>query len=391
MSCRIKRIVSVYSMALGLLAAWPCELLAQTNIAKTASPSNRYLLIVETSRSMQRRADGAFQVLDDLLGSGMRGQLRRGDTLGLWTFNADLYAGRFPLQQWTPETKGKVTENVLGFLQAQKYEKSARIKKVLPTMQQIIRSSEFITVVLVTEGGEDIQGTPFDQRINEAYKQWREQQAKVQMPLVTVLRAERGQIVDCSVSPAPFGVELPPLPPALIAAQTVETNPAPASRTVSPPMAPPLIIRGKKPEPAGVEATAPAAGTSKTNAVPDASASPATKPVMTPVTQPEVAPSASSNSPAALTAASDAAMTSPATNQLASQPTGTNAAVPAPSVEAAVAIPPAPPASRNNVWLAGFILAGAVAGATVLLLRLRRTRSGRGASFITRSLDRENK
>src|SRR5881396_2162018 len=55
---------------------------SQTN---PTSPSNRYLFIVETSRSMQRRSDGMLAAVQQLLNSGIGGQLKRGDTLGIWT------------------------------------------------------------------------------------------------------------------------------------------------------------------------------------------------------------------------------------------------------------------------------------------------------------------
>src|SRR5689334_23147318 len=52
--------------------------------AEAALSSNRYLFVVETSRSMQKRTEGVSKALVDFVGSGMRGQLQQGDTLGLW-------------------------------------------------------------------------------------------------------------------------------------------------------------------------------------------------------------------------------------------------------------------------------------------------------------------
>ena len=62
-----------------VMALTPRPLLAQAATAKAPLPSNRYLLVVETSRSMQRRADGVVQTAQDLLMSGLGGQLRRGE------------------------------------------------------------------------------------------------------------------------------------------------------------------------------------------------------------------------------------------------------------------------------------------------------------------------
>ena len=74
----------------------PCPLRAQTNAAKAAPPSERCLLIVETSKSMQRRTDAVLEAVQDLLASRLNGQFRDGDTLGVWTFNEDLSRGPFP-------------------------------------------------------------------------------------------------------------------------------------------------------------------------------------------------------------------------------------------------------------------------------------------------------
>ena len=109
------------------------------NPEKPALLSNRFLLIIETSRSMQRRADGALQAVKELLDSGMKGQLRAGDTLGLWTFNDELYAGEFPLQRWSPETQKAITTRALTFLREQKFEKQSSLEKVYPTLKQVIQ------------------------------------------------------------------------------------------------------------------------------------------------------------------------------------------------------------------------------------------------------------
>ena len=46
---------------------------AQTNSPAVAGPSNRYLLIIDTSGGMKSRADGTLKATQDLLASGMGG------------------------------------------------------------------------------------------------------------------------------------------------------------------------------------------------------------------------------------------------------------------------------------------------------------------------------
>jgi hypothetical protein len=228
------------------------NLLAQTAPPKPAL-SNRYLFIVETSRSMQRRETGIYKAVQDLLLTGMGGQLRWGDTLGIWTFNADLHnadphAAQFPLQQWSPDDARGIARRVITFLHEQKFEKSARLDKVIPVMNRVIGSSDFITVILIASGSENIHGTAFDDKINTLYKSWRAEQDKAAMPIITVLRAKSGKLTDFSVNPTPWPVELPPLPAALLAAEVETPKPAPPPKQEARPPLPPIIIVGKKPE-----------------------------------------------------------------------------------------------------------------------------------------------
>ncbi|HWX19070.1 MAG TPA: hypothetical protein VN578_04085, partial [Candidatus Binatia bacterium] len=162
---------------------------------------------------MKRRAHGVVESVQNLLGSSLKNQLRPGDTLGVWTYNERLYAGQFPLEQWTPETQPKVAVRLLGFLQDLTYEKKASFDKVVPELERVIRESEYITVILLSSGEEKMKGTPFDDRINAAYKQWQQESQKATGPLVTVLRAKAGKFTDWLVTPASWPPELPPLAP----------------------------------------------------------------------------------------------------------------------------------------------------------------------------------
>src|SRR5579885_2771686 len=94
------RLVFAVGLSRLWLMLWVCPLLAlaQTNDPAPAYAPNRFLLIVETSHPMQRRVQPLLQTIRELLGSNLAGQGRRGDTLGVWTFNEELYTGLLPLQ-----------------------------------------------------------------------------------------------------------------------------------------------------------------------------------------------------------------------------------------------------------------------------------------------------
>jgi hypothetical protein len=181
-----------------IAALTPGPLLAQAGTAIVAPRANRCLLVVETSRAMQRQSEGVLQIVRDMLRSGLSGQLRGGDTLGVWTYNDGLYAGRFPLQTWSPEAQKDITQRVLTFLKDQKYEQQASLDKVLPALSRLVKDSPLITVILISSPDEKLRRTRSEYPIHQAYEnqKWREEQEKTLMPLVTIFRAQGGQLGD---------------------------------------------------------------------------------------------------------------------------------------------------------------------------------------------------
>ena len=250
-----------------LTALTSSPLRAQTNAVKGTPSAQRWLLIVETSRSMQRRSEAVLQTVQDLLTSGMAGQLRPGDTLGVWTFGDDLYAGRFALQTWSPEAQEDIASRTLSFLKDQKYGKQANFDKVLPALNQVMKDSRLLTVVLVSSGDQKMRGTLFDAQINEFWQKWHAPQQKARMPFVTVLRAKAGQFAEYALNTPPWPTQMPRLSQETQTAEAIPQKPLEAPHNPAPRAAPPLIISGKKsqsekapppkPEPTVVKTNAP--------------------------------------------------------------------------------------------------------------------------------------
>lgn len=413
-----------------------------------ARSSNRYLLVFETSNAMQRRLPATLEAVGALLGGGFRGQLRDGDTVGVWTFNETLETGRLPLQHWSSVASGEVTREILAFLKSQKHRGGARFDLVRPGLEQVIQASELITVVLFTSGQEAMAGTPFDQKINEVYAAWREVQQRERKPFVTVLRARQGKIVFGSASPAPWPVEIPPLP-APKPAKTVHAEPPKAEPPKPVVVGPPLIVTGRKPPVQETTTPAPtptpvpsqAPGQSVTN--PPVKAAPETpSPLAAPATTQSDTVPAPAPSPTVISSPAQPAPTpAPATTPTAEAPAAAPAPAPVPVPEAkpvtapppaapppapvAPAVPPGPAAaptepptpmaatvtqtgppepdqagpavavaapgggSRTAARLLIPALILLAAALLVALWWLRRSRRGAGASLITRSLDRK--
>jgi len=338
---------------------WPALLVAQTNdLSAPRYPPNRYLLVVETSRAMLHRSDQMAQTIQELLGSALARQARRGDSLGVWTFNEDLYTGVLPLQEWKPEQQKPITERVVGFLRAQKFEKKSKLDKVLLPLSRLVRNLPFLTVILVCVGDEEVHGTPYDQRINDFFQTWRQQQLDARTPFVVVLRAQGGRFVDCSMNPAPWPVELPALPKELFVAR-----PAPQPATAAPqnrpaPVVPPLIIIGKKHEPAPVITNVasadakPSAGLPITNNLAPQSLSNAQTTLVeqsAPPAQASAAQTGETSKPIAIASSTPAVAPIPspttAASQVAQQPVAAPAAPKLPSAEPIAPAPTAPAVS----------------------------------------------
>jgi hypothetical protein len=222
-----------------------------------------------------------LKTVQELLKSGLDGQLREGDTLGVWTYNATLYAGRLPLQRWSPAQQKAITSRVVSFLKSQKLELLPVLDTVLPALDSVIRNSQQITVILVTAGDGAIQGTPCDHQINAFWDIGREKQQKAKMPFVVVFRAWEGVIKDCSLTLAPDPVKIPALspqpqitatPPAPLLAGTVPRPETPAPQTQDLSAKKPKPLQPPKAEEASV-IRPPSLTTAATNEPPAAQAS----------------------------------------------------------------------------------------------------------------------
>ena len=195
---------------------------------------------------MRRYAEGTRVALQKLFLSGMNGQLHEGDTIGIWTFNEDLYSGRYPLQLWKEKSQKSLAAGIDGFLQHQSFEKQSHLEKVMPTLFRLVKESEKITIVLVSNGDAKMVGTPFDRNINQIYESSRDALEKLHDPFLTVLRAQRGAWIGYSVTWSPWPVEFPRFLPE---PQKPVELPMAEVKMESKPEPKPLIVIGKKPEP----------------------------------------------------------------------------------------------------------------------------------------------
>jgi len=146
------KLPAISFIALLCLALLAPVVLGQTGSApakaNTAPSGNRFLFIVDTSASMKSSSEEVFQVVDDVIRSSASGQMHPGDTLGVWTFNRELYPGVMPLQTWATEDKNEIALRTLEFLKQQHYGKESKLDEALGGMLAVIKGSDIITVFI---------------------------------------------------------------------------------------------------------------------------------------------------------------------------------------------------------------------------------------------------
>ncbi len=190
------RAIAPSILAALFLTALPC----QADAPRTPTQrENRFLFIVDTSAAMRGYSNAVVQGVLQLLQSDMKGEFRQGDTIGLWTYNDKLHTG-FPMQVWSKADKDSIVESIAAWLAAGRAEKRAHLEKVMPALSQLIKNSERLTVILISDGTGLIQGTPFDKDINALRKKYGRELRAAGVPFVVVLVARDGAVFDYTIN-----------------------------------------------------------------------------------------------------------------------------------------------------------------------------------------------
>ncbi|HWD20249.1 MAG TPA: hypothetical protein VHB20_13325 [Verrucomicrobiae bacterium] len=375
---------------------------------------NRFLLVIDTASAMRRCSNGVMQAVTELFQSNMKGELREGDTIGLWTYSDHLQT-EFPMQVWKEGRNNAIRDSIVNYLGEVPYEKRAHLDKVFPIVHQVIASSRRMTVIFIFDGTEPIAGTPFDSDINALHKKFGPEFRAQHVPFVTVLASRSGNIFDYTVN-TPGSIAIPhtalPPKPAETNAPPVAAAPAPAP---SEPVAPPaphkhLEIVMSGPLAAAAHTNAPAVVAPAAEPVPAPVAAPpapviaAVAPPPAPVVAPEpkIAPPTVPNAvtPVATAAPPPVAspiITPPAPAPVAEvrpapapTPTPEPVVIPARAPAAAIPAPAAPERRLGAQEIALFIIAFSLLAIALALIwfLLRRGRQSGSRSLISESMDR---
>ncbi len=357
---------------LWLAFASPSILAAATPYPAAEPDGERFLFILDMSEDMERLQATSENALYELIGTGVNGHMRTGDTFGLWTFNKETQAGQFSMKIWDHRRAIQQATVAAAFVSGLNYEKTSNIKDVTVKLRSIAHSVSNVNALIITDGGTPMRGTPFDKEINAAYKSRKSERRTSKRPFVTTLIIRDGWIIGQSVAIAGERIALPDRRP------------------------PPSFVQPAAPQKAVVPAAVSTNSIIVTRATPVVSApviaqTPAPAPASEPPPQPLSAPkkvmviTSKTNSPEALpapmvaNAKSEAPASAPATPITAAPPAPPQPSPPAKVLEVAsqasllAATPPArtpsaPPSAQSVAPVARPAAASVIDGAIATLL-----------------------
>lgn len=360
--------------------------IAATNATPKLQPE-RWLLVVDTADKMSPRAQAVRGVIGEMLASGINGQLNAGDQIGIWTFDKELRAGIAPLQTWNPGQSNMIAGRTARFIGDLKFKGKSELNSLVPELKRVVKESRRLTVLVFSDASHTISGTPYDAELNAAYEAHRAEQSATRMPLVTVIRSERGKLIGQSVSFAPW-LDYPKFTP--------DPVPKPVEKTKAPEPRKSIIIGG---EPKPTQPVTPTSNelivsTAQPAVEIPATSNPQTKPVEVPAPQPVTAavipPATLANNVAATTTSPRVVETTTPTS--APQPEAT---ISEPAAVAPAATSPGPIQDDGGFlsrkWLLILGLGCMWVAIVMALLLVRRSRRTTGASLITRSFDRNQR
>jgi len=224
-------------LVFAICICWPCYFSSAQ--PATSSQENRFLFVIESSFAARPAARAMRETVLDLIETGFNGAMKEGDTYGIWCYNQTLNTS-FSVQRWSPYNTNKTAAS-LNFINQIRFEKTANLSLALKPVLPILTASQNITLVLLSDGKESLNGTPFDPEINALFRQYYVELKRAKIPFVTVLSAANGTIwgyaVNSSIGPIQLPARREPTAPPAIQPIESQLDPTRSTSAVKPPAA----------------------------------------------------------------------------------------------------------------------------------------------------------
>ena len=211
----MKRLLTFLCLCAGLTAQG--REISNTNGLPRPRPVYRYLFLVDTSSAMARQKNVTLDTLSKLIAGGVGGHIHTGEFWNIWTFDDQLHTNVFQAQMWNLAPQNDAANRAARLLRNQTFKnKKGRLAGPMAAIADEATLSGALTVVLFTDGSEPLNGTPFDQDINDIFTRHAAGMRKAKKPFVIALVAQDGKFVAHAVTPGgePPHIPQPPKRPA---------------------------------------------------------------------------------------------------------------------------------------------------------------------------------
>ena len=213
----------------------------------------RFLIGVDVSYSTARSASAIHAAVKDVITSGFMGQIRPGESYGIWLYSERVQ--KLGFEVWTGAANGVALQSTLTSLARIKPRGRADFRELLAQMAPLARTNQTFTLVLVTDGEDEVRGTPFDAKINRLFDQNGRQLRQERRAFLVGMLAEGGYWVRHTISETGFNLELPLPTQAAAAASLVEQKPTVPKPEPARPAEPPadrsaVVVKPVLPAPA---------------------------------------------------------------------------------------------------------------------------------------------
>jgi hypothetical protein len=194
---------------IGRIAVLFCLLLALT----THADKLRYMVAVDTSRSMLPRKPAVVKLVRELVSGGFDNQIAVNDQFTIWVYNEQNYWNRFPIQIWNPEKSELIGEIGAQFIASEIFEKQTRFDAVAYDINRLLLAHPNMVLLLITDGESPITGIDFDVEVNIEIGNLKKTLKSDRRLFVVSLLSLNGKLQSWRVFPADAELTLPKLPP----------------------------------------------------------------------------------------------------------------------------------------------------------------------------------
>lgn len=196
--------------SLGVLCTSPLGL-------SQGSPELRCLFLVDSSLGMAEHRNALSNAISDKILNGFDSHIHPGENFTVWTFNETLAKNRYLPMTWSPRMSDLLAQRVSHALANQVFEGAARMDLAIAEASKLAVFSETLTVVVLSQSGTPVTGTPFDSILRERYREFTSRKPGSSFTITTLV-AQKGRF-------AGWSIEVPGAP---IAKSSIVQDPPPA-------------------------------------------------------------------------------------------------------------------------------------------------------------------